>query len=150
MRHRHAPLHRFALVDEEPNRLFIGHYVGNPGSWFLAWGRTLEEAAIYVDCEMGEPDMDSMREVVGPGMIEFEAKLCDPEQVVDDEQGRYAILSAGKHVSLGTGDGVEDNDDWIAERLKEPLGEPNEPTEFEAMGVTQRRLADAYRDEAGE
>lgn len=122
------------------NRLFIGHYVGNPEEWFLAWGETIEQAAVYVDCENGEPDLDSMREVVGPGFIEFKTKL-DPD--VEDEPPIVEYEASGS-LSLGGGEGIDENDDWIRERMQDPLGEPNESTELRPMGITQRRLADAY------
>lgn len=134
------------MDEAPPNRLFIGHYVGDPEQWFLAWGKDLEEAALYVDCEKGEPDMDSMREVVGPGFIEFRAKLASlqaDEEGVPDEF--YPELEAAGSVSLGSGEGIEENDDWITERIQDPLGEPNEPTALAPMGVTLKRLADAYR-----
>lgn len=134
------------FADEAPNRLFIGHYVGNPDEWFLAWGKDLDEAALYVDCENGEPDMDSMREVVGPGFIEFRAKLATLEAEEEGEEDElYPELEAAGSASFGTGDGVQENDNWIVERIRDPLGQPNESTALSPMGVTQKRLADAYR-----
>lgn len=143
-RYHQGPPRDLSHVKPQPNRLFIGHYVGDPESWFLAWGKTLEEAAIYVDCENAEPDMDSMREVAGPGFVEFRPKLEDSP--VEDDDVPIVHLEPGRAMSLGDGEGVEDNDAWISEKIRDPLGLPNEPTPLKPLDVTQKRLSDAYRD----
>lgn len=103
--------------------LFLGHYLGNPKEWFLAWGADKMEAAQYVDDTLGEPDLRSMKRVRGPGMVGFKAKLARDGSGEDDDE--YAELRLNpKEIDLGMSGGSDENDAWIVKRLKKPLGPP--------------------------
>lgn len=138
------------------NRLFLGHYLGNENEWFLAWGETKMAAALYVDCSMGEPDLRSMREVVGPGYFGFRATI---EQSEDGEPDDYVEFSNPTDVDchplfelcLGSGEGITENDAWIMRHLKEPLGDPvkrDVSPAAEALGLAQPELVREYTGHA--
>src|SRR5262245_4302387 len=125
--------------------LYVGHYLGNPKEWFLAWGRDKMEAAEYVDCAMGEPDLRSMRRVRGPGFVGFRARVKKEESIAEGE-GHFDVhvLALNRdEIDLGTGEGYEENNDWIVKRIRKPLGPLKEREISEAgrrLGVAQPKL----------
>lgn len=55
-------------------KVWLGHYLGNAQEWFVVFANSKDEAVNFVDCEIGEPDFDSIRPLRHPGMIGFQVK----------------------------------------------------------------------------
>lgn len=105
-------------------KLWLGHYLGAPHEWFVAWGETKMEAAAHVGAEWAEPDLRSMRIIESPGAINFRVEVGEDED--GEERPVYLNTDSGEEelsMSLGTDEGYEENDAWILERLQAPLPE---------------------------
>lgn len=103
-------------------KLWLGHYLGAPDQWFVAWGETKMDAARYVDEIWGAPDVRSMRPVQGVGAVNFRV-----EDGVDDEGARHVYFHNADDgeeelvMDLGGADGDEANEDWILKCVDAPF-----------------------------
>lgn len=101
-------------------RAWVGHYLGNPNEWFLIFGETVDEALDHVDNEWGEPDRRSIMPIRHPMGFNFRAELED-----DGSDHPYAVTRPHpEEMTLGEGGGHWELQEWITQRLKEPLGGP--------------------------
>lgn len=131
-------------------KLWMGHYVGAPDQWFLAWGETKMEAAAFVDHEWDAPDLRSMRPVEGPGALNFRVEATEYE---DGAPGvAYFNADEGEEelaMSLGEEDGYVENEEWIVDLLDAPLEEssaPVIPLEIEPFDVDDALDCDCFWD----
>lgn len=63
-------------------KAWLGHYAGNPSEWFVVFAKTKDEAVNFVDCEVDEPDYDSVRPLEGEGMVGFTVVRDKPDEVL--------------------------------------------------------------------
>lgn len=52
-------------------KVWVGHYRGNPKEWFVVWAKNKREAFLQIDPIVGEPDMESLKELHAPGFVDF-------------------------------------------------------------------------------
>jgi len=52
-------------------KVWIGHYRENPQEWFVVWAKNKHEAFLQIDPIVGEPDMESLKELHAPGFVDF-------------------------------------------------------------------------------
>ena len=48
--------------------MWLGHYAHDAKSWFVVFAETKDEAINFVDCEVAEPDYDSIKPIRHAGM----------------------------------------------------------------------------------
>jgi hypothetical protein len=125
-------------------KAYIGHYVGAPHSWFFITANSPEEAIDFIDCEWGEPDARSLKEVKGPIAFQFVARLEEDEEGEDVVE--YEPDTDDSTLSLGEGAGYWDASDWVKERLRTPFGLPGED-DFRAMdAVLGKEMPEAWKE----
>ena len=124
-------------------KLWIGHFYQAPEEWFLVWGKTRDEAINYIDCEIGEPDVRSMKPVLIPGMMCFKATIEEEE---DYEALEFTIRQ--DEFSLAEGDEQDKLNEWILKRMKNPLKEKSKDISYQAehLGIDQPAVMKTYAE----
>lgn len=116
-----------------PMKLWIGHYLGVPDEWFVAWGDTKLEAAAVVYETWGEPDLRSMRVVEMPGALSFRVEPVETE--AGEPTPLYLNADDGEEeLAIALDD--EGLEAWILARAEDPLPEPGSQRQAEAIERT--------------
>jgi hypothetical protein len=142
-------------------KVWLGHYKGAPSEWFICWGQTKDEAINFVDCEVAEPDFDSVRPLEGAGMIQLAAVLPKPDDEEDDYDPDFPLARVtfvpgderlgADHPRLGM-----DDVERITEVLMAPPSGDEGPRDVSPgaaqLGITDPRVMATYAprcDECG-
>ncbi len=80
-------------------KAWLGHYLHDHKSWFVVFAATKDEAVNFVDCEVAEPDYDSVQPLRHSGMIGFSVKP-DPDGgepgdlsfLIDEANGDHIVF----------------------------------------------------------
>ena len=94
-------------------KVWIGHYRENPQEWFVVWAKNKHEAFLQIDPIVGEPDMESLKELHAPGFVDFTIAFDGRKEFEnmrfvppkEDVEGGYWLKLGG---ALGQSDEAEE------------------------------------------
>lgn len=124
-------------------KLWMGHFYKNPKEWFVIWARTKDEAMNAVDCEWGEPDVRSMKQLHTPGGFCFKADFEEHENPDED------LVDITLHDDEYYFEEAMDLYDYILDKIKFPLGETSIrelSADGEHLGIEQAEVMKSYAD----